>query len=439
MAAWLCFATDTPLPLEQLHEALVAAGVVYGIDTFLLQDLAEAHQPGHLYRIAQGSLPEDGLEYFFSRHQERTPRRLAHGKVDFYNLDTIQNVVQQQILVAKVPPEARKPGTTVTGKVIPPSDQQVPLPRAGTNVACTADGNALIAQINGYPVLSEHTLRVDPFYTLAGNVDFTVGNLTCIGSLVIGGDVKHGFSVKCAQDMAVHGVVEGDITAGGPVHLYGNVFGKHKSHIWSAASVYGTYVDSATLEARKDIVLTRGARYSQLRAGGSVLVQGADSTILGGMVQAHARIRSHNLGSEREVATCIEILPGAFDEDSQGQFFQYLAAMLADDSVGLGHYLGPDAVPESVASMQALLHQCQAALPWFSEYCKRRRQMFPLIPMQIGTVVTTGTAYPGVTIRIGGASLVLAQPMTRVMFYQAQSGIQSRPLDRMDPDLAGAE
>jgi uncharacterized protein len=132
MSAWLCFTTDASVPLIQLHEAIAAAGIVYGIDQFFLQDLADAHQPGYVYRIAQGSQPEDGLEYFFTRHLDRTPRRLANGQVDFYNLDIIQNVVQHQILVAQISPAERHPGQAVTGKTLAPSEQTLPLTRGGS-------------------------------------------------------------------------------------------------------------------------------------------------------------------------------------------------------------------------------------------------------------------------------------------------------------------
>jgi hypothetical protein len=439
MTGWLCFSTDAPTPLSQLHEAIAAAGIVSGVDKFLLRDLSEAHQPGHVYCVAQGSPAEDGLEYCFTRHQNRTPRRLADGRVDFYNLDTIQNVVQHQILVAQIPPAERQPGYTITGKAIPPTDQVVPLPAPGKNVTLTAEGHALIALINGYPVLSEGCLSVEPCYTLPGDVDLTVGNLTCIGDVVVAGDVKSGLSIRCARDVSIHGVVDGGhIEAGGAVHLYGNVLGQQKSHIRSASTISGIYVDAATLDSQHDIRLTRGVRHSHLRAARSVLLQGDNSYILGGTVQAFERILVHDIGSERAMPTRVEILPGIFDAAVQERFIAHLAALLEADQRQLADENTHQVGAEAMQALHTLLRQCQKALPQFLAYFQTRHGILPPLPRYTGTIVATGTVYPGVTVSIGSASLVLTQPMRHVMFYQTEGRIQSTSLDIIDLDALGA-
>jgi uncharacterized protein (DUF342 family) len=433
MEAWICFHSDASLPLERLHHDIAEAGVVDGIDWFLVQDLAEAHQPGQCYRIALGIPPEEGVEYFFSRNHDRSPKRLPDGRVDFYNLNAIQNVVQQQILVAKIPPEACKAGRTVTGKEIPASQREVPLPKAGMNVAVTEDGHTLIALINGHPVLADNCLRVEPTYTLDGNVDFSVGNITCIGHLVITGDVKSGFSVKGAQDVTVYGVVDGgEIDAVGSIYLYGNVFGKQTSRIRSTRYIKGIYIDSSIVEANKDIVLTRGARQSVLSAGGSILAPGDGTAIMGGTARASERIVAHDLGSEGEIATRIEILSGAFDETTCLRFLHHIAVILETDSAWLVKEFDSQEFPESLETMQQTSHDCLVALPHFVRYFTNRQQIHRPAPMPLGTVIAKGTVYPGVTICIGGASLLLTQPMTQVMFSQTDGVIQVQSLDHID-------
>jgi uncharacterized protein (DUF342 family) len=428
MEAWICFATDAPVPLEQLQQDLAAAGIVYGIDHFLLQDLSEAHQPGEHYRIAQGVLPESGLEYFFSRRRERTPKRLPDGQVDFYNLETIQNVVQQQILIAKIPPHASQPGKTVTGKLLPPAAQEVPLPQAGRNVARSEADQTLRALVNGYPVLSDNVLSVETTYTLEGDVDFSVGNMTCVGNVVVTGGVKSGFSIKCAQDVIMHGVVDAaTIDAGGMVYLYSNVFGRQKGYIRSAVDVQGIYVDATTIEAGKDIVLRRGARHSQLRAGRSVLIQGGGH-LLGGIVQAYECILSHDLGSASGVATRVEILPSAFDEGIQGQFLQHLEALLKEDSAWLEEHRHLGFIVEHVQVMRDTLHRSQTAVQALSTYFQQRRQLRTSTSLRVGTIVATGTVHPGVTVCIGGAVLPITQPLTGVLFAKVEGTIHVKTL-----------
>ena len=430
MAAWLRFHTDAPLPLSQIHHDLTAAGILHGVDKFLLADLAEAHVAGHTYCIAQGTPPEDDLQYGFALQTTHTPRRLPDGRVDFYNLNTVQNVIQQQVLVTKIPLEACASGTNVLGQTIPPTGHDLPLPQPGPNVAFDAEANALIALTNGYPVLVDNVLRVDNTHTVDGDIDFSVGNLTCVGHIEITGDVKNGFSIHGAQNVRVHGIVDGgSIDAGGIVQLYGNVFGHHKSHIKSAGTVEGMLIDAATVEARKDITLLRGTRHSDLYAGGGLFIKGDGSHIIGGTVRAHGRILTHNLGSEHEIPTCVEILPGAYDLLTSLSFLTNIDAILSDDSALLAQGLLQETSPERIPEVTTVLQHCKDAVDRLISYVRQRQQIFPIVPLQLGTVVVTGTVYPGVTVSIGGASLVIRQPMQSVMFCKIDGAVQARPLE----------
>lgn len=428
MEAWMIFHSTQPLSSDHLLTALQTHGIVFGIDQFFLQDLAEARQIGRAYQVAQGVAPEEGLEYFFPLHQNRKPRRLPDGQVDFHNLDTITNVIQQQILVTQIPASKRKPGRTVTGKEIAPTSKTISLPIAGENVALSDEGNALISLINGYPSLTGNVLSVSPTYTLEGDVDLSVGNLTCVGNLVVTGDVKSGFSIKCAQQVTIHGIVESaDIHAGGSVRLHSNVFGKQKSSIKSAGQVQGIYVDSTRIEASEDILLLRGARHSQLHSGGSVMVQGPNGHIIGGRVQASGQIVTHDLGSENEVSTHVEILSDLFDPETSRLVLRHIAAVLEKDRKILGQ---SDELPAGKTSETITrLQRCQEALQDLYAYFEQRLQVLPLTPMQMGTIVATGTVYPGVTIRIGGVSLPITRPLTGVMFYKSKGSINMQPLE----------
>jgi uncharacterized protein (DUF342 family) len=430
MVAWICFNTDAPVSLTQLQDDLAAADVVYGIDQFLLADLAEAHQPGARYCIARGLPPDDGLEYGFSLSSERTPQRLEDGRVDFHNLNAVQNVLQQQVLVTKLPPAARKAGRTVRGADVPPPYHDVPLPQPGSHVALSADATSLVALTNGYPVFIDNVLSVETSYMVDGDVDFTTGNLTCVGHVVVSGDVKNHFSIKGAQDVTIHGVTDGGtIDAGGSMYLYGNVFGQHKSHITSASSIHATYIDAATVRARKDIILTRGTRHSDLYAGGSVLVQGDEGHIIGGTIRAHRRILAHNLGSERAIPTQVEILPGAYDTATSTTFLAFINAIIEDDKTCLAQGLPSPKLGEHVAELRALLHQGQHAVRCLSTYLHKRQQLLPIMPLQSGTVVATGTVHPGVTVCIGHASFRVREPLMGVMFYKVNNAIHMRALE----------
>jgi uncharacterized protein (DUF342 family) len=230
----------------------------------------------------------------------------------------------------------------------------------------------------------------------------------------------------------------GHIEAGGRVDCYGNILGQQKTSLRSAGSIRGSYVDAATLDSQQDILLTRGVRRSHLRAGRSVLVQGEHSYILGGTVQACERILSHDIGSERELPTRVEILPELFDTAIQERFVAHLATLLEADQRQLTQTSIFEAGPAAVQTIHALLHQCRNALPQFVEYFQMRHGILPPVPLYTGIVAATGTVYPGVTICIGNASLVITQPVSHVLFYQTAGRIHSTPLDSVDLEDGGA-
>jgi hypothetical protein len=217
------------------------------------------------------------------------------------------------------------------------------------------------------------------------------------------------------------------------------MFGRQKGYIHSAADVQGIYVDATMIEAHQDIVLRRGARHSQLRAGRSVLIQGGGH-LLGGTVQAYERILSHDLGAASGVATWVEILPGAFDEGIQGRFLQHLEAMLNEDHAWLEAHHNLSTAGEQVQVIRDTLHHSQTAVQTLSTYFQQRRQLSTSTPSQPGTIVATGTVHPGVTVCIGGVLLPITRPLIGVMFAKVEGTIHVKTLalsaeqgTRLDP------
>lgn len=430
MKAWLYFYTDIPVVLSILQDFIADAGIVYGLDEFLLEDLAEAHEPEKPYCIATGSLPDEGLKYSFLLNPSTAPKRFSGGRVDFYNLGTIQNVTENQCLVTIVPPESRQPGYTVKGECIPPSSQATQLPQLGSHVTLSDDGQSLIALAHGYPTLDNGILSVEPTYTVEGDVDFSVGHLDCSGHVVVMGDVKSGFKIRGAQHVTVHGVVEGgSIDAGGKVVLYSNVFGKHRSRIESADSVECLYLDAARVSARKDIVLMRGALHCDLYAGGSVLVKGYEGQLIGGTIRAHGRILTHNLGSESAIPTEVEIFPGTYDTTVATRYLTYFNALIEDDYTFVNQAFDWKTSSGQRDQIRDALRQCHNAVDVLAAYIDTHRRLLPIRPLQIGTIVVTGTIYPGVNITISDASMLVREPLTGVMVYKADDGLQITALE----------
>ena len=65
------------------------------------------------------------------------------------------------------------------------------------------------AEITGQPLLKNNKIVVVPIFTVAGDVDLSVGNVNFLGSIVVNGNINAGFSVTASEDIRVLGNVEG--------------------------------------------------------------------------------------------------------------------------------------------------------------------------------------------------------------------------------------
>lgn len=430
MTAWLRFDTDEPICVGDLQERLTDAGITHGLDHFLLSDLADAHQPEKLYCIACGTPPEDGLKYHFQTLLAPRPRRLSDGRVDLYHTQTVHDVVKQQVLVSKIPQAERRQGFTVMCKPILPPQVECHLPQAGANVALQEEQNALVSLADGYPILRDHILSVEPIYTIEGDVDASVGNLDLCGPIAVSGDVKNGFRIRSTQSVTVYGVVDGgSIDAKSKILLYSNVFGKNHSHIVSDASIEGVYLDATWVKTGNDIILDLGARHCVLQAGGSVLVRGQSAHIIGGHVTARGQVMTHNLGSEHVVPTLVEILPGVYDASESREYLNSIEKVIDDDGRFVEQSLDWELPAEQIEMIIRDLKHCRHAITCLRTYLAKRANVLPVRPIQIGTITVTGTIYPGVVIKIGNKSLEIKRSMTNVLFYTDDTDVNVKHLD----------
>ncbi|MSQ42261.1 MAG: DUF342 domain-containing protein [Dehalococcoidia bacterium] len=206
---------DTPpepltLSTALLRQTIAAAGVV----TVLLDDVIDAFGDGAPFEesrcVARGTAsirgPDAVLEYHFDPHPRLIPRPRTNGSVDYYSTLTERFVAAEAPLTTRHPPVPGTPGCTVLGValvVAPVRDVRIePLVGKGTDLR----GDELIATLPGRPVIAGNG-RVDilPVFEVAGNLDYSVGNIDFPGDVVVPGDVRPGFSIVAGGSVAVTG------------------------------------------------------------------------------------------------------------------------------------------------------------------------------------------------------------------------------------------
>ncbi|MHB8170450.1 MAG: DUF342 domain-containing protein, partial [Thermincolia bacterium] len=231
--------------IEQAMAALTEAGVVYGINEEKVRKGIEMSHVSEKMKVANGLPVVNGvdakIDYKFNiMGIEVHPKELADGRADFYNLNLIQNVVQGQILAVKSPSTQGTDGMTVTGQPLVAKPGKDKLIKAGKNTELMDNDTTLIAIAAGHVLYSSGKVGVYPVFEVNGDVDFTSGNIDFVGSVIIKGSVRQGFSVKAAGDVEVNGNIGGGaVFAGGHIKVKdGIVSNKDKAPVIAKGNIF---------------------------------------------------------------------------------------------------------------------------------------------------------------------------------------------------------
>jgi uncharacterized protein (DUF342 family) len=277
--------------------------VVFGIREEALRDFADRPVYKENFLAAEGLKPINGqdayLQYNFETDQTKIRLREGmNGRVDFKELNIIQNVVEGQPLARKMAPEIGAAGKTVTGKVLPGKPgRDIPLP-LGKNVHADDDGCTIIADMNGQVMILSEKVNVEPIYTVQGNVDIKTGNIIFLGTVIINGNVEDGFSVKAAGNIEVNGTVEkAELDAEGDIIVHQGITGKSAGFIRAGRSIWARFIENAVVESGNMVVVSDGIVNSQVDASRSIICKGKRAHIVGGRLRAAEEINAKLIGS----------------------------------------------------------------------------------------------------------------------------------------------
>ena len=277
--------------------------VTYGIKEDFLRDFADRPTYREKVLVAEGLNPEDGrhayIQYNFETDQSKIKLKEGNdGRIDFKEINIIKNVVANQPLAKKIPPEHGTTGRTITGKAIPARNgKDISLP-LGMNVHAGDDDATIFADINGQVIFSGGKINVEPVYTVNGDVNLTTGNIIFLGTVIINGNVEDGFAVKAAGNIVVNGSVgKAELDAEGDIIIHQGIAGKGDGSVRAGRSVWARFLENATVEAGNMVVASDGIINSQVNAHKRVVCRGKRANIVGGRIRASEEINAKSLGS----------------------------------------------------------------------------------------------------------------------------------------------
>ncbi len=417
-----------------VEDALARAGVVYGFgDPDIRQNWRTGLVVGHHTFVgAVGKAALDGengqITLLFTPADQKSRAVITEeGKADFYNLGLVENVTAGQMLAIRTPPTPGSDGVTVSGRVAPAKPGKSANLPLGRNVRPSEDGNAALAQIAGEVVYQGGRIHVHPVHEVAGDVDFSTGNIEFGGSVVVRGNVAAGFRIKAEGGVDIMGSVDAaEITAGGSVILRRGMQGNGKGVITATGDVVARFLEHATVRAGGDVTVSEGIIFCQVDAVGAIEVKGKKGLISGGVLRAGRRVSAKTGGSPFGARTEIEVganpdlrrtfieVGKALDAKKRSLEQANRSAQMLRSLQAAGRVFG-----EREKAMMAQLDATCRTLEAEVEELRVRRQECEdeIVAAAQGSVSFSGPVFPGVRVAVGGETFQVALELPRASFH----------------------
>ena len=299
--------------LEEIKDYIGKKEICFGLKEDALKDMLERKIYDQPIEIAQGDTPilgEDAkLELDFENVFKRELVIDENGRVDFNGWNVIQSVKPGQELAQKIPPIEGKCGTTITGKKVmvrPGKDIKLPI---GLNTEIDpTDSSRLISRMEGAVIYKNQRVHIQPLQVLEENVDYNTGNINFVGSLVVPGSIKKGFSVTLDGNLQVEGKVEdANLKVGGDVLIKKGFVGAGKGNLDCRGKIAVKYVENQFVVAGESILAGGEIVNAHLSANHSIKAVGSKGIIVGGDCAAGKLVEAEILGDKQKTPTKIRV------------------------------------------------------------------------------------------------------------------------------------
>lgn len=293
------------LDVDEVLNALKNYGIVAGIKEDRIREYLDEMDYTSPLVAAEGTKAHHGKDAYID-YKVRVDQNSVNfeedesGRVDFKDLDLIENVVVGQVLAVKVPAEEGVPGRTVTNQVLPAKSGKDTKVQHGKGTILSEDGRELTAEINGQVVYKGGKISVEPVFVVNGDVSLDTGDIVFLGSVVVSGSVQDNFSVKAAGNIEVKGTVQKAILeAEGDVLVRQGIMGREEGRVESTGgSVYAKFIQNANIVAEKNVIVPEGIIHSNIDAGEGIFSIGRRARIVGGRIRAGDEVNARFIGAE---------------------------------------------------------------------------------------------------------------------------------------------
>jgi uncharacterized protein len=295
---------------------LYERGVEWGNNEKLIAKLIKDGQPVRKAVVAKGKPRVNGqdakIDLKIDIEKSSQPLINEDGTVDFRNINLIKVVDKDQLLAVKSPATPGETGYTVTNKKLEPrAGEDEPIPR-GKNTYLSEDEFSLFSSLIGNVFFEDHLLHVENVYVVRGNVDYSTGNISYPGDVIINGDVKADFQVHTEGNIFVRGTMEAAelVSTSGNIDVKKGIIGtqkEKKAKVVADGSVTALFIQEGVVSAGKDVIVGSYILNSVIHAESEVRALKDRGLIAGSTVFSGSCIRAKTIGSMSDTKTSIKV------------------------------------------------------------------------------------------------------------------------------------
>jgi len=411
---------------RQILQKLSNSKVVYGIKNEVF--LSEIENERKIV-IAEGTAPENGKDSKITLYElkEAKPKITEGQNVDHYDLSLINRVVKDEWLGEREDSTLGLCGKNVYGNDIPPiPGQSITLEydrisvyeiREGNKTVLHSLYNGAVSYINGQISVSNHL-------EVASNVDFSTGNIDFDGCVTIKGTIDDNFQVVADGDIEILGElgvgnVKGIESRQGSVYIKGGISCKNKVTIRAARNIFVKYASNATLLAGHMVNVGYYCLNSEVKAK-EVYVESSKGQIMGGVIEADARIVVNTVGSLSEKRTLLHVK--GINKEIIKQQIESITKQLETDRNELGKLKSDLNSSNEKKEAQARISILKDKVYKLNEQIKQNEEEKKMLNNITkvrgdGEVIVIKKMYPNCSIEIGSHSKEVLKEQTGAIFF----------------------
>lgn len=420
---------------NDVYDALEAENVTYGLDEEKINTMVEKKQYRQMFIAARGTPPVDGddgrIKDYFPREAKLKYATRENGGIDFKSMNLIHNVKKGEVVCEITMPTEPKDGINVSGQPVRGKNGTMPPIPQGKNVVYSPERDKLVTACEGNLTFRSGRFQVENVFSVAGNVDNSVGNIDFTGSVTIRGDVFEGFTVKAKGDITVMGIVEGAVLkAGGNILLHKGMRGMKSGVLEAEGDITAKFLEDCTIYAKNNIQ----AEYiinSEVSCGHDLTLIGKRGAFIGGSCAVYNQMNVKTVGASSHITTTVtlgmtpqlmaeverisgELVTASRKQAENTKDVTYLTGKLKDGTI--------------TPRQQERLTRLKLEAPVNALKEKKLKQQVAELARQLREVgrarLSAGEVHPGTVINIGDCKMSISKREESCSFYYLDGEIR---------------